>query len=153
MELCASGLLLSALVLIVILNDIYSNKMHYIPDHLFLGVITCSLFFVICNYGLEQVNWVFLALILIVFFIKSLYTHPKVYRDNNDDCEVCQTSTDNYTPPPNPVRQHSRICSIGCNDSSSDGIAATAARYKPSELNCPGNPVVLPTACGITRYA
>jgi len=130
MALCASGLLLSALVLIVILNDVLSDRIHYIPDHLFLGVVTCTLFFTFCNYGLEQINWAFLALIPVIFFIKWIYTPPPSFcSDDYDECQAC--------------RIPKKKCSC----------PVKKPEFKPPALNCPGNPVVLPTACGITRYS
>jgi len=130
MAMCASGLLVSALVLIVILNDIFSNKMYYVVQHFFLGAITCGLFFTLCNYGLEQINWIFLALIPVTIFIKWVYTPPRGFcPEDFDDCEVCQA-------PKKKCICH--VKKIECE--------------KSKDLNCPGNPVVLPTACGITRY-
>jgi hypothetical protein len=154
MPLCASGLLVSALILIVILNDIISNRIDYIPEHFFLGTIICVLFFTLCNYGLEQVNWVFLVLIPVIFFVKWIYTPPQnSCLDNRDACEMCDISEKNYAsrvkttgckPTSNPSQQQ------GSSDSSAE---AAMTKNKTSGLNCPGNPVSLPTACGISRYA
>ena len=161
MALCASGLLISALVLIVILNDIVSNRIHFIPEHFFLGSITCVLFFTLCNYGLEQVNWAFLVLIPVVFIIRWVYTPSQNFCSDNDECEMYDIPEKNYAshvktteckPAPNPPRQQASCSSNGIN-SSDRSEAAERAKNKASGLNCPGKPVVLPTACGISRYA
>jgi hypothetical protein len=92
MALCASGLLLSALVLIIILNDIISYKITYMIQHSILGVIACALFFTLCNYGLEIVNWTLLALVPIFIFIRWLYTPaPNDNECMDDECSSCET--------------------------------------------------------------
>jgi cadmium resistance protein CadD (predicted permease) len=136
MELCPSGLLLSALVLLIILNDIFSNRIYYVLEHFFLGTITCALFFTLCNYGLEQINWIFLALIPIIIFIKWIYTPSMSDDDDDDECEICQAPK--------------KTC--GCPVKKIECPVKKIECHKSKELNCPGNPVVLPTACGITRY-
>jgi hypothetical protein len=92
MALCASGILLSALVLLVILNDIISYKITYMIQHSILGAIACALFFTLCNYGLEIVNWALLALVPIFLFIRWVYTPPPNYNESmNDECSSCET--------------------------------------------------------------
>lgn len=159
MPLCASGLLISALVLIVILNDIISNRLDYIPEHFFLGTIICVLFFTLCNYGLEQVNWAFLVLIPVILFIKWIYTPPQTpCSENHDGCEMCNipekncassVKTSSCKSAADPPRQRA---SCGSNSSNSSAEAAMT-KNKTSTLNCPGKPVSLSTACGISRYA
>ena len=161
MALCASGLLISAVVLIVILNDIVSNRIDYIPEHFFLGSITCVLFFTLCNYGLEQVNWAFLVLIPVIFFIKWLYTPPTSTSSSNyHECDMCDMpenscappiKTNECKPPPNPPRKPDRFSSISSEDSN-PSPRIEKVKISSSPLTCPGNPVVLPTACGITRF-
>jgi len=63
---------------------------------------------------------------------------------------MCDISEKNYTSPAaDPPRQRA---SCGSNYSNSSEEAARA-KEKQSTLTCPGKPVVLPTACGITRHA
>jgi len=92
MALCASNLLLLALVLLIILNDIYTHKSNFIIEHAILGGILCFLFYLMCIYGYEKINWVFLALIPLYIFIKWVYTPPSEDNDcsEDDECNVCQ---------------------------------------------------------------
>jgi hypothetical protein len=91
MALCASGLLLSAVILLIILNDIFSYRFNYMIEHSILGAIACTLFFTLCNYGLESINWFLLALVPIYLFIRWVYTPPPDYNENmNDECSVCE---------------------------------------------------------------
>ena len=94
MALCASGLLLSALVLIIILNDIISYKITYMIQHSILGAIACALFFTLCNYGLEIVNWALLALVPIILFIRWVYTPPPNYNECSSRDETCGETCD-----------------------------------------------------------
>jgi len=135
MAMCASGLLLSALVLIIILNDIFSNKMRYMVQHLFLGAIATTLFFTLCNYGLEQVNWVFLALIPTFIFIKWIYTPKSSVNINyNDECEICQA----------PEQR--------CGCPQKKPIVNKIQPENAANVKCPANPIVLSTECGISRH-
>jgi hypothetical protein len=95
MALCASGLLLSAVILIIILNDIFSYRLTYIFEHSILGAIACALFFTLCNYGLESVNWFLLALIPLYMFIRWVYTPPPNYEEVcEDECSICEKPKD-----------------------------------------------------------
>ena len=94
MALCASGLLLSALVLIIILNDIISYNITYMIQHSILGAIACALFFTLCNYGLEIVNWALLALVPIILFIRWVYTPPPNYNECSSRDETCGETCD-----------------------------------------------------------
>jgi len=92
MAMCASGLLLSALILIIILHDIFSFKIIHMIQHSILGAIACALFFTLCNYGFEPINWVLLALIPIIIFIQWIYTaEPENKKCNNDEYLSCDT--------------------------------------------------------------
>jgi hypothetical protein len=125
MAICASGLLLSALILIIVLNDILSYKIFHMIQHLILGIIACALFFTLCNYGLELINWVLLALIPLYFFIRWIYiltstptsapvstsspTSTKVITPDSgcnedtceDECPVCETPNETCECPKN----------------------------------------------------
>lgn len=92
MALCPSGLLLSALILIIILNDLISYKFIYMIEHSILGAIACALFFTLCNYGLELVNWFLLALIPIYLFIRWVYTPPTYKPEDTFENECSESS-------------------------------------------------------------
>jgi hypothetical protein len=160
MALCASNLLIMALVLIIILHDIYTGRFNYLIDHSILGAILCFLFYSMCNYGLEQINWAFLALIPLYFFLTWIFSIGQTNTRHNADnyeCGVCQTS----------------ISSCGCSGNSYPVQAPVQAAMpapvpaplqckgkslvQPSvnnipELKCPAKPFTLPTTCGISRY-
>ena len=141
---CASGLLVSALVFIIILNDIFSYKINYLFEHSVLGAIVCILFFTLCNYGLEQVNWIFLALIPLSIFIKWMYT-LSVTADN--ECEVCQESIHTY--------DYSYRNSMAQAQAQAQAQALTKTQPQVAMtpgLNCPAKPLTLSTKCGISRY-
>ena len=69
MSLCASGILMSALSLGLILADIYNDRINYITEHAILGGIVSILFFTMCSYGYEIVNWVLLSIIPIFYLL------------------------------------------------------------------------------------
>jgi len=87
MALCASGILLAAMISIIILNDMYSNRIGYVIEHSVLGGIACILFSIMCNYGLEIINWVFLLLIP-AYLLLSWWFIPE------DECEIPETNCD-----------------------------------------------------------
>lgn len=89
-NLCASGILMSALSLGLILADIYHDRINYIAEHAILGGIVSILFFTMCSYGYEVINWALLAIIPIFIFFKWLFSErPKSdYEDNG--CDACQ---------------------------------------------------------------
>ena len=78
-------------------------------QHSILGAIACALFFTLCNYGLELVNWILLALIPVYLFIRWIYTSPTYNKPKvipkdiphdtcesecNDECSVCEKPKD-----------------------------------------------------------
>lgn len=87
MSLCASGLLITALSLALILADIYNDRINYITEHAILGGIISVLFFIMCNYGYEIINWVLLAIIPIYIFLKWIFSNP--VSDDDNDCDMC----------------------------------------------------------------
>jgi hypothetical protein len=88
MSLCASGILVSALSLGLILADIYNDRIDYITEHAILGGIVSILFFTMCNYGYEIINWIVLGSIPILIFFKWLFSSRK--EDNEEDeCGEC----------------------------------------------------------------
>ena len=155
---CASGLLVSALVLIIILNDIFSYKMNYLFEHSVLGAIVCTLFFTLCNYGLEHVNWIFLALIPLSIFIKWMYTLSVTA---NNECEVCQESMNtcncSYRNSMAQAQAQDRAQARAQAQAQAQSQANALAKTQPQVtmtpgLNCPAKPLTLATKCGISRY-
>jgi hypothetical protein len=87
---CASGILMSALTLALILTDIYNDRMNYIAEHAILGGVASILFFTMCSYGFEIINWVILAIIPITIFFKWLFSEKSKSDDEDDGCGVCE---------------------------------------------------------------
>lgn len=86
---CASGILMSALTLALILADIYNDRINYIAEHAILGGIVSILFFTMCSYGFEVINWVILAIIPITIFFKWLFSESSK-SDDEDGCGDCE---------------------------------------------------------------
>jgi hypothetical protein len=168
MALCASNLLIMALVLIIILHDIYTGRFNYLIDHSILGAILCFLFYSMCNYGLEQINWAFLALIPLYFFLTWLFTidQSNTYHNaDNYECGVCQTSISSCgcsgnsypmqapVPAPVPAPVQAPVpapvqAPLQCKGKS---LVQPSVNNIP-ELKCPAKPLKLATTCGISRY-
>jgi hypothetical protein len=85
---CASGILMSALSLGLILADIYHDRINYITEHAILGGIISILFFTMCSYGYEIINWAVLAIIPIFIFFKWLFSSRKEATED-DECGEC----------------------------------------------------------------
>jgi hypothetical protein len=150
MGLCPSGLLVSAIVLIIILNDMFSYRIDNLFEHLFLGVIVCTLFFTLCNYGLEQINWLFLVLIPVCIFLKWIYiSSNNIYTPPNNECEVCQESVSSCDCLNTNIQVEPKVQEI---EQVNTKVKIKARLPKTQELNCPANPLTLATKCGITRY-
>ena len=81
---------MSALTLALILTDIYNERMNYIAEHAILGGIVSILFFTMCSYGFEIINWVILAIIPITIFFKWLFSEKSKSDDEDDGCSVCE---------------------------------------------------------------
>jgi len=80
---------MSALSLGLILADIYNDRINYITEHAILGGIVSILFFTLCSYGYEIINWALLAIIPIFIFFKWLFSEKSKY-DEDNDCDECQ---------------------------------------------------------------
>jgi hypothetical protein len=94
MSLCPSGILMSALSLALILADIYHDRINYIAEHAILGGILSILFFTMCSYGYEIINWVFLALIPIFIFFKWIFSKSEIEEEECDECKAPKKSCD-----------------------------------------------------------
>lgn len=81
---------MSALSLGLILADIYHDRINYITEHAILGGIVTMLFFTLCSYGYEVINWALLAIIPIFIFFKWLFSEKSKSDDGDDGCGVCE---------------------------------------------------------------
>lgn len=88
-NLCASGILISALSLGLILSDIYHDRINYITEHAILGGIVSILFFTLCSYGYEVINWALLVTVFLFIFFKWLFSSRKEATDEDDSCNAC----------------------------------------------------------------
>ena len=82
---------MSALSLGLILADIYNDRINYITEHAILGGIVSILFFTMCSYGYEIINWVLLAAIPIFIFFKWLFSSKSSDTDEDNECDMCKT--------------------------------------------------------------
>jgi len=76
---CASGILMASLTIAVVLVEIYRSEFRLMREHLFLGGIISILFFTMCNYGLEIVNWIFIGIIptyILITWLASFIKFP-----------------------------------------------------------------------------
>ena len=89
MVVCASGILMSALALGLIITDIYNDRFNYIVEHAILGGIVSILFFTMCNYGFEIFNWVLLSSIPFYMFMRWVFSETRSGEDD-DDCDMCK---------------------------------------------------------------
>ena len=112
---------MAALSLALILMDIYNDNINYITEHTILGGIVCILFFTMCNYGYEMVNWVLLCIIPIYIFLRWLLSSP--YKDEDYECDEC--------------KKPKKTC--GCQNE------------KMPKVTCPAKPISLGTKCGVSR--
>lgn len=75
------------------LADYYFNYGNRILTYIFLGSVTTILFTVMCFYGYQKLNWVFLAIAAIYMFFSILYIHlKKTNASDMPDC--CEMPTD-----------------------------------------------------------
>ena len=129
---CASGILMSALTLALILTDVYNGRINYVAEHAILGGIVSVLFFTMCNYGFEIVNWVLLSIIPFYILLKWLFSSKQEEVISEDDeCDMCKTPK--------------KTC--GC-----PGEEREKKHFKKPLLNCPANPIKIGDQCGISRF-
>lgn len=129
MSLCPSGILLSALGLSLILADVYHSRINHVAEHAILGGAMCILFFTMCNYGYEMINWCALAVIPVYLLLRWIVSDPSTsdYQDEDNECDTC--------------RNPKKTC--GCSEREPSS--------KP-KLGCPAKPISLATQCGISRF-
>lgn len=129
-------------------------------EHTILGGIVSVLFYTMCNYGLENINWILLACIPIIMFIKWVYTPPPYYDECNEcnECDECDETVNvinpvNISKPVNVNNSVNTINSVNANNYiTSKKTRNIWESTKEKELNCPARPLKLPTTCGISRY-
>ena len=85
MSLCPSGILVSALGITLILADVYHSRINHIAEHVILGGAMCVLFFTMCNYGYEMINWCVLGIIPVYIFLRWIFSEPSDYQDEDDE--------------------------------------------------------------------
>ncbi len=88
MSMCASGILMSAFTLALVLTDVYNDRINYVAEHAILGGIVSVLFFTMCSYGYEIVNWVLLSIIPIFIFLKWIFSSREESTED-DECGEC----------------------------------------------------------------
>jgi len=74
MSLCISGITMAALIAGLVLTDAYTLNHEHIPTHLILGGLLIALFFALCRYGYEMVNWILLLLIPLYLFLSFIFS-------------------------------------------------------------------------------
>lgn len=84
MTVCRTSLIMGALTITVFLNDVWRGNPVLI--HMFLGLLITMLFYGLCGYGYEMINWVCLAVILLLLVISGILEY------NKSDCNVCKQS-------------------------------------------------------------
>ena len=118
---------MSALALALVITDVYNDRINYVAEHAILGGIVCILFFTMCSYGFEIVNWVLLAAIPIFIFIKWIFTSES--SDEDTECNECA--------------KPKKRC--GCSDEKEE--------MPKRKLNCPAKGgLTLGDTCGISRF-
>lgn len=86
-----SGIIMSAMALSLVVTDVYQGRINYVAQHTILGGAISILFFTLCNYGYEFLNWVALGIIpvyVIISWIIQLPWSPEVEpSEPEDSCE------------------------------------------------------------------
>lgn len=90
---CLSSIVMGALAVGFVVADYYLNYGDRMLTYIFLGSITTILFHVLCLYGYQKLNWVFLAIVAVYVFFSIVYIHftKKDISDASDICGSCET--------------------------------------------------------------
>lgn len=86
---CISGILMAAFTAGLVIADLWFWRSGRIVPHVFLGGIVTALFFALCQYGYELVNWSLLGLLLVSFLIsifRNVFNSDST-SDSEDDKE------------------------------------------------------------------
>jgi len=137
---------MGALTISLFLNDIWRGNLEDIPIHIFLGLVITILFYAICGYGYEIVNWALLAIIAFVLVFSGISFATQ------SSCNICGQRIKSCGC----IREKHKcnecnkpVQSCGCKKSKYDVISDTESNL---DLNCPANPISLNTKCGVSRY-
>ena len=150
MSLCPSGLLMSALTLTIILFDLYNLQMNYVFIHSILGFIICILFFTMCNYGLEMVNWILLGFIPGYILLNWIFSKKEEHTFESSCEDSCNIPMDSCKIPRDSYKIQRDICKAlkdkedKCKEYSYNNINKS--------LTCPAKPITLGTKCGVSRF-
>ena len=79
---------MGALTITIFLNDIWRDNTDNILTHIFLGLLTTMLFYGLCGYGYEMINWVCLGVIAIMLLISGIVAY------NKTNCNECKEPID-----------------------------------------------------------
>lgn len=113
MSLCISGITMSALIAGLVIMDAYTLNDEHIPTHLILGGLLIALFFALCRYGYEMVNWVLLLLIPSYLLLSFIFSISFTTNTNTPKCHnKCNRRTTNKKeckpkPIPKPIQKPS----------------------------------------------
>lgn len=150
MAVCRTSLIMGALTVSIFLNDVWRGNVEDVPIHIFLGLLVTMLFYGLCGYGYEMVNWVSLGIIAFVLVFSGISFATKSAKS----CSVCGQMVQSCgcrrpVDECNVCRKPAPVC--GCKKSKYD-VDPPRISLSKATLNCPANPVTLNTACGISRY-
>jgi hypothetical protein len=89
---CISSVLMGVLTVGFIIADYYFNYGERVISYIFLGSITTILFYQLCSYGYQTINWAFLAIIpiYVIFALVSIYLRDPNLSDASDMCDSCE---------------------------------------------------------------
>ena len=82
---------MGALTVGFIIADYSFNHGNYLLTYIFLGSITTILFYVMCLYKFETMNWIFLGIMAVYVFFSLLSIHFRKLdiSDTSDMCDSC----------------------------------------------------------------
>jgi len=127
MSLCKSGLLIGALSVGLAITDMYHGRINYAAEHLVLGGIVTILFFALCHYGYEMVNWGLLLVVpvyILLTYVAAFFKNRRVETNEEDnECETC----------------HAPKKSCGC--------PLEKTECDQPKINCPVKPSILKPGC------
>jgi hypothetical protein len=124
-------MLMAVLIIGLIIADYYFNYGVRVLTYIFLGSITSILFYLLCAYGYEKINWIFLTIIpiYVIFSLLSIYFRKVNISDTPDMC-------DSQEMPENDCE---------CKKVQQD--SCTSEKKEIAMDNCLPNPVKIKTRC------
>jgi hypothetical protein len=143
MAICKTSVIMAALTISVFLNDVWRNNVEDVPIHIFLGLLVTMLFYGLCEYGYEIINWICLGLIVCVLIFSGIQYY--INQTIRSSCTMCRN-------PVNSCGCRSKPKTVNeCNRCNKPVRKCSCAKAKP-KLNCPAKPITLNTVCGISRF-